>query len=194
MDRLSELIAKSDIEDVLFRYARAVDRRDWSALRACFHEDAIDEHGEFRGGLEAFIEWVSKRHANVPFSMHFLGNCLIEFLDDATAAVETYFIAIQRRETPATLDNSEIARTDLEVFARYCDRFENRDGVWRIAHRRVAYDSTRNQPSSDHLRQLVGVIGRRDRQDPIFSLNADVPTKASDGYVAGEVHPGLPPK
>ena len=100
MDKLSELVAKNEIEEVIFRYARGVDRRDWDAVSACFHPDAIDQHGEFTGTPLEFIEWVRKRHANVPFSMHFVGNCLIEFMDDRKAAVETYFIAMQRREVP----------------------------------------------------------------------------------------------
>ncbi len=169
MDKFAELIAKSEIEDTLFRYARAVDRRDWDALRACFQEDATDEHGEFAGGPGQFIDWVSNRHANVPFSMHFLGNCLIEFLDDRSAVAETYFVAIQRREAHSTAEDKN-GSTDLEVFGRYCDRFENRDGAWRIAKRKVVYDSTRNQPSSNHLRALVGVIGRRDLDDPLFAM------------------------
>lgn len=166
MDKLAELIAKNEIEDVLFRYARCVDRRDWDGLTACFHPDATDTHGEFSGTPKEFIEWVRKRHATVPFSMHYMGNCLIEFLSPVTAAVETYFQAIQRRET-------EGEGTDLEVFGRYCDRFERRDSQWRIAKRMVVYDGTRTQPSSNHLRKLEGVIGRRDAADPIFALRSE---------------------
>ena len=140
MDKISELVARQQIQDVLGLYARCVDRRDWKTLRECFHDDAIDQHGEFTGDTDAFIEWVSKRHARVPFSMHFLGNCLIEFLSPDAASVETYFIAMQRRdEPPATLAESTGA-VDMEVFARYCDRFELRGGVWRIAFRRVVHE------------------------------------------------------
>jgi SnoaL-like domain len=168
VDKLSELIARQEIQDVLGRYARAVDRRDWQSLRKCFHDGARDQHGEFDGDTDAFIDWVSKRHASVPFSMHFLGNCLIEFLSPEAAWVETYFIAMQRRdEAPPTIENYS-GPVDMDVFGRYCDRFERRDGVWRIAFRQVAYDSTRTQPSSHHLRELVGVIGRRDQGDPVF--------------------------
>lgn len=178
MDRLSALIARNEIEDVLLRYARAVDRRDWDALRDVFHADAIDVHGDFRGGPEGFIDWVRNRHADIPFSMHFLGNCLIEFIDEDTAAVETYFIAMQRRESAATA-GAPASRTDHEVFGRYCDRFERRDGEWRVAHRQVAYDSTRAQPSTDHLRRLVGVIGKRDKTDAVYGLRE--PRGPADG-------------
>ena len=160
------LVARAEIEDCLCRYARCIDRRDWAALADCFHGDAIDRHGEFHGTLSEFIAWVSERHAAVPFSMHFLGNCLIEFRDEAVAAAETYFVAMQRRERTAT--DGSVEATDFEVFGRYVDRFERRDGAWKVAARQVVYDSTSTRPSTNHLRKLVGVVGRRDRGDPVF--------------------------
>lgn len=167
MDRIERLVARAEIEDNYCRYARAVDRRDWEALRDCFHPDAVDEHGDYHGGPDGFIDWVKARHTPVPFSMHYLLNCLVEFLDDHTAAAETYFWAIQRRETAAA--DGSITGTDIEVFGRYVDRFEKRaDGIWRVAARRVVYDSTRTQPSTSHLRKLAGVLGRRDRDDPVY--------------------------
>ncbi|MBL8589254.1 MAG: nuclear transport factor 2 family protein [Methylobacteriaceae bacterium] len=168
MDPLMRLTAKSEIEDVLFRYARAVDRKDWPALADVFHADAHDDHGEFSGGPTAFVEWVSQRHAAIPFAMHIMANCLIEFVNDATAAVETYFVAIQRREKASA--SGAVEGTDVEVFGRYCDRFEKRDGAWRVARRTVVYDGTRMQPSTHHLRKLVGVMGRRDKSDPVYAL------------------------
>lgn len=172
LEKIEQLIAKAEIEDIMCRYARAVDRRDWPALRQCFHPDAIDEHGEFKGPPEAFIEWVTKRHEAVPFSMHFLGNCLVEFLDECSAAVETYFLAIQRRETAGPGNGAGQSATDYEVFGRYCDLFEKREGAWRVAARKVVYDSTRTLPSTNHLREIVGVMGRRDAADPVFSIAA----------------------
>lgn len=172
MDKLSELVAKNEIEEVLFRYARGIDRRDWDAVRSCFHADAFDRHGEFAGGPPEFIEWVSNRHKDVPFSMHFMGNCLIEFIGDDRAAVETYFIAMQRREAPSGQANGSAEGKDYEVFGRYCDLFERRDGAWRVADRKVVYDGTRTQPSSNHLRKRVGVLGTRDPADPVFGLTA----------------------
>lgn len=166
MDPLARLVAKSEIEDCLKRYARGVDRRDWALVRTCFHPDAMDHHGEFHGNGEQFIEWVNARHANVPFSMHYLLNCLVEFEDGDSANVETYFWAIQRREQP-TQDGS-VSGTDHEVFGRYVDRFERREGTWRIAGREVVYDSTSQNPSTHHLRKMVGVLGRRDAGDPVF--------------------------
>ncbi len=170
MDKINELLARKEIEDSLLRYARGVDRRDWPAVRACYHDDATDWHGEYRGDADGFIDWVKARHAAIPFSMHFLGNCLIDFSDELTAVVETYFIAIQRREPQIIESGSNITGTDIEVFGRYCDRFEKRDGVWKVAERQVVYDSTRTQPSTNHLRMVTGALGQRNSSDPIFRL------------------------
>lgn len=166
MTSVERLIAKTEIEDCMKYYARGVDRRDWNLVRSCFHDDALDLHGEFKGDSEAFIEWVSKRHENVPFSMHYLLNCLIDFETDAFAKVETYFWAIQRRESPT--DEPDAQAMDFEVFGRYVDRFECREGGWRIAYRRVVYDSTRTLVATNHLRDLVGICGQRDMTDPIY--------------------------
>ena len=169
MNDIEKLVARVEIEDCLKRYARGVDRKDWDVVRSCFHCDAVDHHGEFNGGPEAFIEWVGDRHASVPFSMHYLLNCLVEFTGEHGALVETYFWAIQRRDATAT--NNVEPGVDHEVFGRYVDLFEKRDGAWRIARRKVTYDSTRTQSSTNHLRKLVGVLGSRDRNDPIYEVS-----------------------
>lgn len=181
MDKLGELAARSEIEDCLRRYARGVDRRDWDAVRVTYHPDARDWHGEFRGTVDEFITWVADRHATVPFSMHLLSNCLIEFLDDRTAAVETYFVAIHRREALPGGTEPAMTPTDIEVFGRYCDRFENRNGEWRVADRQVVYDGTRSQPSTNHLRKPVGAAGRRDGLDPVFHLTRRAESQKGTG-------------
>lgn len=162
MDDLARLVAKAEIEDCLKRYARGVDRRDWPAVRDCFHEDATDQHGDFTGTGDQFIEWVRKRHANLPFAMHYLLNCLVEFHSPDSAAVETYFWALQRREDSAGKG------VDHEVFGRYVDRFEQRGNGWKVAQRQVVYDSSRMLDSTNHLRPMVGTIGRRDAQDAVY--------------------------
>ena len=43
------------IHDVLFRYARALDDRDWQLLRTCFTEDAVCEVGATLRGIDSII-------------------------------------------------------------------------------------------------------------------------------------------
>ncbi len=158
------------------RYARGVDRRDWPAVRACYHEDATDEHGDYSGDIDGFIKWVSERHAQIPFSAHFLGNFLIEFVDDQTAIAETYFVVMRHgRPNPkkqnTVSDGREIGfdGTDIDLIGRYLDVFTRRDGHWRIAKRKVVADASRVQPSRTIELKGPGAIGVRDKTDQVYA-------------------------
>lgn len=164
MDKLEQLLARAEIQDCMARYARGVDRRDWAAVRATYHDDAVDDHGAFSGPVDTFIDWVSKRQESVPAATHFLGNSLIEFVDDNTAAVETYYIATQRIPL---LDRA--VDLDVEVLGRYVDLFEKRDGAWKVQQRRVVYDTSRTRGATNRTRNL-GSVGSRDSSDPIYAL------------------------
>ena len=49
---LEELVAKQEISELLHRYCRGIDRFDRDLVRSCYHDDADDDHGIFRGGPE----------------------------------------------------------------------------------------------------------------------------------------------
>lgn len=177
MDRLERLENRAEINDVMFRYARGVDRRDWQSVRDCFHDDATDDHADFKGPIDEFIPWVGKMHAVLPDSCHFLGNSLIEFASDTKAVVETYFLAILRLSTESQQHRAMLGSgsgaaagdTDMDVIGRYLDHFEKRDGIWRIARRLVAFDRTRMQPTQDSALKPHWVLGRRDADDPVYA-------------------------
>ena len=44
-DFVEELEARTAIEDCLKRFARAVDRQDWTLARELYHDGAHDDHG-----------------------------------------------------------------------------------------------------------------------------------------------------
>ena len=69
------------IEQVMRRWCRAVDRRDWALVRSVFHPGAIDDHGMYKGDIDGLIEWLEARHQCITMSMHVLGNVFIEFAD-----------------------------------------------------------------------------------------------------------------
>jgi hypothetical protein len=60
--------------------------------------------------------------------------------------------------------------TDLDIFGRYLDRFERRDGEWRIAHRKVIFDSMRSRPSQEVPIKPNWIRGQRDSSDPIYEF------------------------
>jgi hypothetical protein len=179
--RLARIADRQDIQDNLAKYARGVDRRDWDRVRETFHPDAQDDHGEYKGGVDGFIEWVSERHANIEQSMHFLGNCLIEFSGDDEALSETYYIAMQRLEEDAgsalTLlveggGDKPSGAVDVDILGRYIDHFERRDGAWKVARRVVAFDSIRTHPVSSGPLNSNWALARRDDKDPVFQMRA----------------------
>jgi hypothetical protein len=173
---LQRLLDKDAIQDALCRYARGVDRGDWELLRSTYHPDAIDEHGDFKGSVDGLIEWLDKRFAGVDNSTHFLGNCLIEFASLDLALVETYFVS--RRMRPPVGDECKAAGPGdamcREVWGRYVDRFERRDGEWRVACRTVVLEASSTALALGGARNSPLTWGRRDRTDPVYETHAEV--------------------
>jgi ketosteroid isomerase-like protein len=128
--QLEILLAKDQIRDVLYRYARGVDRKDVELLKSCYHTDAIDAHWSFIGNGQEFAEEILKPHqmGGVPVFKHFITNVLIE-LDGDRAFCESSYLFTQSMQ----LDEHRNAAMTAE--GRYLDVFERRDGEWRIFHR-----------------------------------------------------------
>ncbi|MDH4143726.1 MAG: nuclear transport factor 2 family protein [Acidimicrobiia bacterium] len=136
-DAVARLVDQMEIEEVLHRYCRGVDRVDAAELAACYHDDGTDDHGTFRGLGTDFARWATGGAADVwAASHHTVHNVIVEWVEPDVAHVESYVLAFNHR-TPAA-DGSD---GPVEVFAgRYLDRFERRDGRWRIQHRRALRD------------------------------------------------------
>jgi len=121
------------IRDVLARYCRGVDRCDAELLRSVYHPGAVDDHGIFKGSAEEFVDVVLPGLLDTwAATMHVLGQSVIDVRGES-ADVETYFVAYHRRGADD--------ETWLDTFGgRYVDRFEQRDGAWKIAHRVVVHE------------------------------------------------------
>ena len=175
-ERLSD---RAQIQDVMHRWCRAVDRLDLDAIRDLFHLDATDSHGLFNGDVEGLISWIGTRHTTIPFSMHFISNIFIEFSGRDTAIVETYCLAVQRYTADAKVammthlsggvQGEPETEMDMMVCCRYVDRFERRNGEWRIAKRVVVYDSimTDEVPKNGPKMSTGWTSGQRNKTDYI---------------------------
>jgi hypothetical protein len=163
-DALQRVLDHIAVRDVVLKYARAIDRMDWELLRSCYHPDAIDDHGPFRGTVDEMIPWLEAHSPDFQSSTHYIMNQLVE-LDGDVAWVESYCMATHR--TVPTEANPEV--TDLVVNVRYLDRMERRDGQWRIGARRLAWEGGRFDPigASDQT-DPQGERGRRDRTDHAY--------------------------
>jgi hypothetical protein len=180
-EALQRLIDRTEIYDVVCRYARGVDRGDWDLLRSTYHPDAYDDHVEYKGNIDGLIEWLKKRFANADNSMHFLGNCLIEFAGPDLALVETYY-ASRRLRAPVGDECANLAPSDAicrQSWGRYLDRFERRQGQWRVAHRIVVIDSRFTSVAKAGARNSPSTWGTRDRSDPFYAARAKVLDDAS---------------
>ena len=157
---LEELEARTAIEDCLKRFARAVDRQDWKAAREAYHDDAVDDHGFFKGPPDAFLAHIEKLHAVQEHSMHFNTNVLIEFQSREKAFVETYVLVLQR-----------FADRRVTASARYLDRFEKRNGEWRVVHRTLVFGDMVPDTSSPPPSFPAGfAVQKHGMDDPLYSL------------------------
>jgi hypothetical protein len=182
-DWIVELQAKQAITEVIFRYARAIDRMDEPLLRSVFHpgsrhshfyegpssDPGISSSKELPGDFVAFALGVLSAYTR---THHQLGNTLIQFVGDGTALAETYFTAYHRlraRGDPLAPQNAYDTEMDYLVGGRYLDRFECRDNEWKIVQRTGMTDWVRLEPAcSQGFNDIpVQTIGKRAPDDPV---------------------------
>jgi hypothetical protein len=180
---IKELIERGNIRNALQRYARGVDRRDWTLVSMSYHLDAYDDHGGYKGDLLGLLKCLESRHAQIEQSMHFLGNCIIDFLSETVAVVETYCIVYQRYgeesfETIQTwLGDEKLPpgkKLMAELSCRYVDRFEQREGEWRIARRTVVMEEVKVSAQPVRLKADYA-LAQRDKNDPLWKALGQEP-------------------
>jgi hypothetical protein len=163
--KIEHMLARDEIREVLARYARGVDRADDELLKSCYHADGIEEHGgNFAGNAWQYVDNAMPRIRSMGPMQHLLGTSHIEF-DGDVACVETYLWTFAR----LTIEGKDM---DTFTGGRLIDRFERRNGEWKIAHRRTVFDWNRDTRSSQGW--CVGLfkpgtpgmhLGTKDRSD-----------------------------
>ena len=140
---LEELVSKQAITELLHRYCRGVDRRDWELLRSCYHPDAHDDHAVYRGKRDGLLEFMREfLTARCSATKHSVSNILITVTGDAATA-ESYIHAWHRMLPEPGAEDAPA--TELTVGARNIDRLERRNGEWRFAKRVLFFDWVREQ-------------------------------------------------
>lgn len=84
----------SDISALLYRYARAVDSKDWELYRSVFTEDAHIDYssaGAIVGSRDEVVDWFAANFGVIPWSMHYITNIEILDGDSDTATVRAMF-------------------------------------------------------------------------------------------------------
>lgn len=82
------------IATLLYRYARAVDGKDWELYRSVFTDDAVIDYtsaGAICGSRDEVADWLAAGFATIGMSMHYITNIeILEYTGD-TATVRAMF-------------------------------------------------------------------------------------------------------
>lgn len=160
---LQELLDHRAIAQLSIDYMRALDRLDGELLRSVYHPDATDDRGFFAGSGAEFCDFALGVLASHKTNHHMIGQQNIAIEGDV-AFGEVYFNAYHRIESA---DENGGEEKDFVVIGRYVDRYERRDGTWKIAHRSELNDSCWTVPASDNwLRETPSALrGARGGED-----------------------------
>lgn len=153
------------LRDVVMRYCRGCDRRDFTLVRSLYHDDAVDDHGAmFRGGPDEFVAWLPQVMARWELTVHSVTNSL--FAIDGDRADGEHHVTAYHRSLPPE-------RREYIVHGRYLDRYERRNGAWKFAHRSLVFDYGEVRQVDEHAIVALGgdaAHGCADRDDPSWNL------------------------
>ena len=183
---ISELADRSAIHDVLAVHCRGVDRADEAALKSAYWPDAQVAYGGFEGLAHEFCAMLPKSIVRFTHTQHSISNIVIRFADRRSgavrqAAVETYVTAYHYlvNDTDEDTDKDTGIDSEMTFLGRYLDRFECRDSVWKILHRRVLMDWNQNSQASAIWQgpPFDGLArGARFPDDPMYALFDQIET------------------
>ncbi|MWA03218.1 nuclear transport factor 2 family protein [Actinomadura sp. LD22] len=192
LERRVQLIwDRQEIERVLRRYCRAIDRLDLDLLRSVYHPDATDAHGTFEGDAHEFAEFIVDRiRRQTSYGFHTVTNAIIEVDGDRATSESSYFgyhripggwdsvsaFFGEGYAASAKADGALDQEHEYVCGGRYLDRFARRDGTWRILRRRITNEWNQCRPSAHLLeggRAAYDLPGARDRTDPVYDLTLD---------------------
>ena len=135
------MIAERAIRRRLLEYCRGIDRCDADLVAGVYHPNGTDDHGSFQGlGADFAVHATAALARHALATSHVVGESLFDFVDEVTVDVETPVQAVHRCRDAN-------GREYLERFGgRYFDRFERRDGDWRISARHLTWDWDTREP------------------------------------------------
>jgi SnoaL-like domain len=151
------------IHTALLTYCRGIDRLDGAMVASAFHPGAeLVDYGPQPLTIETFADYAPGSLAKkFVATQHRISNVRIE-LDDArtSAKVETYVLAFHVQD----VDNIRLLHT---FNGRYIDRFEERNGAWKIAKRVLRNDWSKVETIDAPMSGTYVASGRGGSPDPL---------------------------
>lgn len=130
---LQEISDRIAIDELLVRYSRAIDSRDFDTLETLFTPDATFDGGSLGCPTDAHAirEMIEGTLTGLDATQHLVGKSLVEFTDSDTAEVRTYLLSQHIRESaPGPVKHYFLG-------GEYADRVVRTPEGWKIAYRRL---------------------------------------------------------
>lgn len=138
---LQEISDRIEIQDLIARYAHAIDDRDWDALDGVFTEDAIIDYtdvGGARGTLAETKAYLAGAMKLFTGFQHMSSTTRLD-IDGDTATARTILF------NPMVMQHEGEERVFF-IGLWYCDDLVRTDRGWRIRHRREQKSWSYNTP------------------------------------------------
>lgn len=147
-EKIKTLWDKQEITEVMYKFARALDRMDGELMKACYWEDAIEEHQDpiypdlfhYNGNAWKFVPMAMEGFKALKATQHRISNILIELNGDKATA-ESYVWAYHVAEENGVEKEGILG-------GRHHFLLEKRNGEWRIKHRSTVFDWNQNQDAT----------------------------------------------
>lgn len=130
-----------EIRDVRRRWAYGRDLCEWDLLRSVFHPDATVHVSWFKGPAMDFVQRSSELGKQIrpeEHSKHWFGNMRTEVQGNRAIQETDVQVLIRAYIDGVLFDNTS--------WARFYDRFEKRDGAWKILQMTCIYEKDRLDP------------------------------------------------
>ena len=129
---LQDISDRIEINDLLIRYSKAIDQKDWKLLDTVFTPDAEVDYvssGGIKGSYPEARAWLEKALAIFPITVHFVTNSEVTLAGDRASARTAVY-------NPMFFKNPDGTLHHFAVGAYYVDELVRTKGGWRIAKRR----------------------------------------------------------
>lgn len=147
--KLQQVWDRQEIEQLMYRHARSLDRMDADLMKSTYWPEGIEEHQDpiypehffWNDNAWKFVPEAMKGFQNLKITQHRISNVIIE-LDGDKATAETYVWAYHVHTDENGVDHEGI------LGGRHHFKLEKRNDEWRIMHRSTIFDWNQNRKAT----------------------------------------------
>jgi len=166
-EKILQVWDRQEIEQLMYRHARSLDRMDGELMKSTYWPEAIEEledtiTGQFQWSQKAwdFVPMAMQGFSAVTKTQHKITNLLIQ-LDGNTAGAESYVSSHQQYS-----DEKGTIKESI-VDGRHVFKLEKRNSEWRILHRLSVFEFNTSFDSNAVWADEIGekFVPKRSKED-----------------------------